>query len=199
MLHESEKERGGPETWLQDHGDVLYNHALLRVRKAEVAEDLVQETLLAAIRAYDKFEPRASVRSWLRGILNHKIIDHYRKLARETSLPDTNFLRDELAGKFTANGLWRHDQVPKEWRPASDEVAHRDEFWQTLEFCLMKLPQRIADAFMLREIDELATKDICRMLGISEGNLWVMLHRARMALRECLEMNWFSEAVIARR
>jgi RNA polymerase sigma-70 factor (ECF subfamily) len=80
---------------------------------------------------------------------------------------------------------------PKEWRPDPDEVMHRGEFWQTMRDCLGKLPERVAAVFMLREMDDVASKEICRMLSISENNLWVMLHRARMALRECLALNWF--------
>jgi len=85
-----------------------------------------------------------------------------------------------------------HVKGPKEWKPEADEVIHRAEFWQTMRDCLDKLPERIANVFMLREMEEVESKAICSMLSISESNLWVMLHRARMALRECLEINWFN-------
>jgi RNA polymerase sigma-70 factor (ECF subfamily) len=85
-----------------------------------------------------------------------------------------------------------HAKGPKEWKPEADEVMHRAEFWQTMRACLDKLPKRIANVFMLREMEEVESKEICSMLSISESNLWVMLHRARMALRECLEINWFN-------
>jgi RNA polymerase sigma-70 factor (ECF subfamily) len=156
-----------------------------------VAEDLVQETFLAAVRAYDKFGGRSSVRSWLCGILKHKIIDHYRKAGRETSFTDLEFLSDEYSDKFVPQGFWHHENGPHDWQPDAAKVMERGEFWMTIRQCLSKLPQRIADVFAMREMEGVTSKEICVILSISESNLWVMLHRARMALRECLEMNWF--------
>jgi len=169
-----------------------FRYALARVRRREVAEDLVQDTLLAAIRSREKFAGQSSERSWLTGILRHKISDHFRKLGRETSFTDLDSLADEFSEKFVPEGYWVHVKGPKEWKPESDEVVHRAEFWQTMRHCLDKLPERIANVFVLREMDEVESKEICSMLSISASNLWVMLHRARMALRECLEINWFN-------
>lgn len=180
-----------PERWVDEHGDVLYRYALARVRRPEVAQDLVQETLLAAIRSQERFAGQSSIRSWLCGILKHKLSDYYRKLGRETSFTDLEFLEDECADRFVPEGFWVHMTGPKEWRPEPDEVMHRDDFWQTMRDCLGKLPERIATVFMMREMDEVESKEICVTLSISENNLWVMLHRARMALRECLAVNWF--------
>ena len=182
-----------PERWVDEHGDVLYRYALERVRKPEIAQDLVQETLLAAVRTRDRFRGASTVRSWLCGILKHKICDYYRKLGRETSFTDLEFLADECAEKFVPEGYWVHVNGPKEWRPEADEVMHREEFWQTMRDCLAKLPERIATVFMMREMDEVESKEICATLSISDSNLWVMLHRARMALRECLAVNWFEK------
>ena len=180
-----------PERWVDEHGDVLYRYALTRVRKSDIAQDLVQETLLAAMRSHEKFAGQSSVRSWLCGILKHKLGDYFRKLGRETSFTDLEFLNDECAEKFVPEGYWVHMNGPKEWKPEPDEVMHRDEFWKTMRDCLAKLPERVATVFMMREMDEVESKEICATLLISESNLWVMLHRARMALRECLAMNWF--------
>jgi RNA polymerase sigma-70 factor (ECF subfamily) len=180
-----------PERWVDEHGDVLYRYALARVRRPEVAQDLVQETLLAGIRSQERFGGQSSVRSWLCGILKHKLSDYYRKLGRETSFTDLEFLNDECADRFVPEGFWVHLTGPKEWRPEADEVMHRDDFWKTMRDCLAKLPERIATVFMMREMDEVESKEICVTLSISENNLWVMLHRARMALRECLAINWF--------
>jgi RNA polymerase sigma-70 factor, ECF subfamily len=181
-----------PERWVDDHGDPLFRYALVRVRRREVAEDLVQETLLSAMRSREKFAGQSSERSWLFGILKHKISDYFRELGRETSFTDLESLADEFSEKFVPEGYWVHVKGPKEWKPEADEVLHRAEFWQTMRNCLDKLPERIANVFMLREMEEVESKEICSMLSISEGNLWVMLHRARMALRECLEINWFN-------
>jgi RNA polymerase sigma-70 factor (TIGR02943 family) len=163
------------------------------VRAPEVAEDLVQDTLLAAVRSQEKFAGRSSERSWLFGILKNKVIDYYRKLGRETSFTDLEFLKDECSYKFVEQGFWNHDLGPHEWKPEADEVMHKAEFWQTMRGCLSKLPQRVADVFMLREMDDVPGREICDMLNITESNLWVMLHRARMALRECFEINWFDK------
>ena len=184
-----------PERWVDDHGDVLYRYALARVRKPEIAQDLVQETLLAAVRSHERFAGQSSVRSWLCGILKHKLGDYFRKVGRETSFTDLDFLSDECAEKFVPEGYWVHMNGPKEWKPDPDEVMHRDEFWKTMRDCLGKLPERVATVFMMREMDEVESKEICATLSISDSNLWVMLHRARMALRECLAVNWFENPV----
>jgi len=180
-----------PSRWVDEHGDILYRCALQRVRKPDVAQDLVQETLLAAVGTQERFRGQSTVRSWLRGILKHKICDYYRNLGRETSFTDLGFLADECAYKFVPEGYWVHMNGPKEWKPEPDEIMHRDEFWKTMRDCLGKLPERVATVFMMHEMDEVDSKEICATLLISENNLWVMLHRARMGLRECLAMNWF--------
>ena len=182
-----------PERWVEDHGDCLYRFALLRVRRPEIAEDLVQETFFAAVRTSGNFRGKSSERSWLCGILKNKICDYFRKMGRETCFTDLEFLADELSYKFVSQGFWNHEAGPLEWKPEAEVVMHRTEFWDTFRDCLAKLPQRVADVFMLREMEEMETSQICKALNISPNNLWVMLHRARMALRECLEINWFKE------
>jgi RNA polymerase sigma-70 factor, ECF subfamily len=180
-----------PEVWVDAHGDALFRYALVRVRQREVVEDLVQETLLSAMRSREKFAGQSSERSWLFGILKRKISDYFRKLGRERSFTDLESLANEFSEKFVPEGYWVRVKGPKEWQPGADEVMRRAEFWQTMRACLDKLPERIANVFMLREMEEVGSKEICALLSISENNLWVMLHRARMALRECLAVNWF--------
>lgn len=96
--------------------------------------------------------------------------------------------------KFVPLGFWKHEKGPQTWEPDAAEVMQRSEFWKTMRDCLSKLPQWVADVFAMREMEDVPSKKICALLAISEGNLWVMLHRARMALRECLEMNWFNSS-----
>jgi RNA polymerase sigma-70 factor (ECF subfamily) len=182
--------KANPDSWVDLHGDCLYRYALIRVRHPEVAEDLVQETLLAAIRTYTNFRGTSSERSWLCGILKNKICDYFRKLAREVSFTDLDFLDDEMSHKFIDED-WNHELGPAEWNFDPEAVLNRKEFWETFRSCLDKLPERVANVFMLREMEGMATAQICEALRISQNNLWVMLHRARMALRECLELNWF--------
>ena len=180
-----------PERWVDEHGDCLYRYALTRVRNEEVAEDLVQDTLLAAVRTHEKFGGRSTERSWLVGILKNKICDHFRKLGRETSFTDLEFFSDEHSDKFDGDNYWIHENGPAEWKPEGLEAMKRAEFWQALQGALARLPERIAAVFTMREMDDVPSKEICATLNISEANLWVMLHRARMALRQDLEMNFF--------
>jgi RNA polymerase sigma-70 factor (ECF subfamily) len=160
------------------------------VRRPEVAEDLVQETLFVAVRTHAKFRGSSSERNWLYGILKNKIFDYFRKLAQEVSFTDLEFLENEMSHKFINQG-WNHELGPAEWKPDPEAALDRKEFWKMFGSCLDKLPARVAAVFVLREMEQMDTAQICEVLRISQNNLWVMLHRARMALRECLELNWF--------
>jgi RNA polymerase sigma-70 factor (TIGR02943 family) len=181
-----------PERWVDEHGDCLFHFALTRVRRREVAEDLVQDALLAAVRTADNFGGRSSERSWLVGILKNKIADYFRKLGRETSFTDLEFFSDEHSEKFQ-DKFWNHDIGPMEWRPEGEEALNRAEFWEHLHLCLSKMPPRVASVFVMREVDDVPPRDVCSTFSISDANLWVMLHRARMALRLCLEENYFTD------
>jgi RNA polymerase sigma-70 factor (TIGR02943 family) len=180
-----------PGRWVDEHGGCLYGYALMQVRVPEVAKDLVQETFLVGIRSLEKFAGRSSERSWLVGILKNKIVDYFRTAHRETSFTDMEFLADDGSHNVDADGSWNCLNRPQQWRTEAEEVTHKTEFWQTMCDCLSKLPRRQSVVFMLREIDCMSTQEICRTVSISEDNLWVMLHRARMALRKSLERNWF--------
>ena len=183
--------RVDPDRWVDDHGDCLYRYALIRVRKQEVAEDLVQETLLAAMRQADKFSGRSSERTWLCGILKNKIRDYFRRLGRETNFADLEFFSDESSDRFDGEHYWIHERGPANWKPEGEEAVKRAEFWEAVQACLDRLPPRVAQVFIMREMDDIPSKEVCEMLNISQANLWVMLHRARMALRQDLEKTFF--------
>ena len=186
-----------PERWVELYGDYLFKYALMRLRDSAKAEDAVQETFLAALKGGKTFAGRSAEKSWLVGILKNKICDYYRKASRETSFTDMEFYSDEESDRFIPDGLfkdgWIHELGPLEW--SSDPGASLDsqEFWKSFHDCSSKLPKNVAAAFNLREVDGVESKEICALLNISENNLWVMLHRARMALRRCLEKNWFGK------
>lgn len=180
-----------PERWVESHGDCLYGYALARVRRPEVAEDLVQETLLAAVRQASRFAGRSSERSWLCGILKHKICDHFHKAGRETTFTDLESAQPDGEIHFDAGGHWAQGHAPANWPMEGESSLRRAEFRDALEAALAKLPPRIAQAFVLREIDNLPAREVCALLGVTETNLWVMLHRARLALRENLEAAYF--------
>jgi len=184
-----------PERWVNDYGDYLFKYALLRLRDPARAEDMVQETFLAALKGKN-FQGRSAEKSWLVGILKHKICDYYRKATRETSFTDLEFYSDEESDRFIADGpfknAWIHELGPQEWSNPGASLDN-DAFWKTYRDCSNKLPKNISTVFHLREVDGVESKEICALLNISENNLWVMLHRARMALRRCLETNWFGK------
>ena len=176
------------DTWVDDHADYLYRFALPRVQDPSLAEDLVQETFLAAIRSRDGFQGRSSPRTWLTAILKHKIIDHFRRTVREKPMAEAEGPTENVDALFDGRGHWK--SAPGDW--AQDPVAlyEQKEFIDQLGKCLEKLPQRLRNAFVLRELDGMSTREIRGILNISESNAWVMLYRARMSLRKCLEANW---------
>jgi RNA polymerase sigma-70 factor (TIGR02943 family) len=185
-----------PQRWLQEHGDYLFKFALMRLRDPATAEDAVQETFLAALKGGKSFTGRSAEKTWLVGILKNKIFDHYRRASRETSFTDLEFYAQEDSDHFIEEGLgkggWIHELGPQEWTTAGESLD-KEMFWQAYRNCARKLPEKIAAVFNLREVDDLDSKEVCALLNISEANLWVMLHRARMALRRCLETNWFNK------
>ncbi len=185
-----------PERWVEDHGDYLFKFALIRLRDETRAEDAVQETFLAALKGGTNFAGKSAEKSWLVGILKNKIYDYYRKAGRETAFTDLQFYDDEERERFVNEGIgqgaWIHELGPQEWQRAGESLD-QEQFWHTYRNCAAKLPQKIATVFNLREVDGLASKEVCELLNITESNLWVMLHRARMSLRQCLETTWFQK------
>lgn len=190
-----------PERWVEEYGDYLFKYAWSRLRDPTRAEDMVQETLLAALRGAKSFQGRSAEKSWLVGILKNKICDHYRKAGRETSFTDLEFYTEEESGGFIADGPfkdgWIHETGPQEWSNPGASLDN-EVFWKTYHDCSSKLPGNVRTVFNLREVDGVDSKEICSLLNITENNLWVMLHRARMALRRCLELNWFGKEKLSR-
>jgi len=174
---------------LERHRPYLLRFALLQLRDRAAAEDAVQDALLAAIQGASRFAGQSSVRTWLVGILKHKIIDGIRKTAREQPLerPGGDGVEDPDAF-FSDDGHFA--EAPAEWASPERSLEER-RFFEALERCLRALPRTTASAFTMRELLGLETEEICKELGISTSNCWVMLYRARMGLRACLERTWF--------
>jgi RNA polymerase sigma-70 factor (ECF subfamily) len=181
------------ENDLQQHRPYLLRYALLQLRNVEQAEDVVQETLLAALEGRAHFAGGSSLKTWLTGILKHKVMDVIRRKSREQPLaPGAD--GDEAAALdtlFKSDGHWQ--QMPATWGDPEQALENR-KFWEIFELCSRLMPERSARVFMLREVMELTTEEICQELAITPTNLWVILHRARLALRECLEIKWFGGA-----
>ena len=183
-----------PEHWVEEHGDELFGYALARVRDRSAAQDLVQETFLAALRARAIFAGRSSERAWLFGILRNKLVDHYRLKGREALLAEGDSPGLEEGKFFHAMGLrkdaWIKSLAPQAWA-SPDESLVQKEFQSVFHHCLARLPDKVAQVFLLKEVDGLASEQICKDLNVSANNFWVMSHRARLALRRCLELHWF--------
>ncbi len=179
-----------PEQWVDAYGNYLYHFALSRLRNTTDAENAVQETFLAALKARESFSGRSSERTWMIGILKHKIIDSMRKGYREKPVTDLQ-KNDEAIDQFFDHA-GRPPKNLAHWIPKPDELLEKKEFWHVFYKCSEKLPQTAGDAFLLREVEKMESKEICSILNITLSNLWVLLHRARLQLRECLEINWFN-------
>ena len=170
----------------------LLKYASLQLRNAAWAEDAVSETLLAALEKPQAFAGQSQLKTWLVGILKHKLVDQIRKNSRElstTASTDDGEDLDELL--FSSNGHWRDTQ--HDWGNPEDSLRQVD-FMKVLEACVEKLPGQQGRLFMMREWLELDSDEICKELAITPTNLWVMLHRARLRLRECLQAGWFNTA-----
>lgn len=175
--------------WVDAYSDSLYSRALYKTSRKEVAEDLVQETFVVAFQAFSKFEGKSNPKTWLMGILNNKINDHFRQhFQASQDLPSTPL--EQLL--FNNNRHWNKTQQPQEWN-AEDSILDDADFTQTLRQCLEKLPSKWASALHLKFWEEKNTQQLCQELGISDTNFWQILHRAKLQLRKCLEVNWFNK------
>jgi RNA polymerase sigma-70 factor (ECF subfamily) len=172
-----------PTRWLEEHGNALYRFALGRLRDLSLAEDAVQETLLGALKNVGGFEGRAEERTWLIGILRRKIADQLRKAGRlrEESV-------DTAEPAFDKSGRWA--APPGEWHDPEGQLE-KSEFQAQFHMCLEKLPETLAEAFLMREVEGLEYEQVCDQLELSATNLSTRLYRARLLLRKCLEENWF--------
>jgi RNA polymerase sigma-70 factor (ECF subfamily) len=182
-----------PESWLDRHGDALYRYALLRLRAPDATADVVQETFVEALRARHSFVGRSSERTWLIGILRHKIVDHLRRSGRERAtgdgVPEEAATATAAGPAFDRRGHWRAG--PASWSVDPVRDLESREFWEVLQGCLSRLPPGLSRAFVLRELEGMDAEETRRALGITPANLWARLHRARMLLRGCLESRWF--------
>jgi RNA polymerase sigma-70 factor (ECF subfamily) len=177
---------------LETHRGYLLRVARLQLRDEALAEDVVQETMLAALGG-SGFSGKSSLKTWLTGILKHKIVDAIRRKSREpafASLEEETQIED-FDALFDDAGHW--ENPPADWGDPESQLS-RAQFFDIMQFCLEKLPPNTARVFMMREVMELESNEICKELSITSTNLWVILYRARMALRQCLEQNWFAQA-----
>jgi RNA polymerase sigma-70 factor (ECF subfamily) len=198
----TETDKGGPGKQAAElqsvaqHRDYLYRYALMHLRDASRADDVVQETLLAAVESKDGFSGRSSLRTWLTGILKHKIIDVFRRQAREVPLEvdHDGDSEDDFAEIYFNQADKNHwHTFPQGWGDPERSLEDK-RFWEMFDSCSKQMSPQIARVFYLREFMGLETEEICKELSITATNCWVMLYRARMNLRQCLETRWFAPA-----
>jgi len=191
-----------PQRWIERYADYLHSYAFSRLNKAEVAEDLVQDTFFSALKAQESYQQNASEKTGLVSILKNKIIDHYRKKSTQNELnifdkpvgEDDGFNSMYFEGSSSGDsGHWTEAAEPIKWRQSLETSVEKEEFHSILKGCISKLPQKWSAAFTMRNMDDLDTEEICKELSISPSNYWVIMHRAKVVMRECMEKNWFNQ------
>ncbi|MCK5469453.1 MAG: sigma-70 family RNA polymerase sigma factor [Cyclobacteriaceae bacterium] len=196
--------RNQPETftltniqdWVTRYADDLFRWAVHKTSDKETAEDLVQETFLAAFQSLDKFQGKSHPKTWLFSIVNNKIMDYHRKQFRSETINrsqlNSNSERiDVLENFFDSEGTWKPEARPSDWQEMEGHLLDNPDFTKMLKYCMNKLPGNWCSAIHLKYLEEKDGKEICQELGITSSNYWQILHRAKLQLRICIEENWF--------
>lgn len=173
--------------WVNEHSDSLFAYVVARIRDRELAKDLVQETFLSAWKNMEQFDTNASVKTWLFAILKNKLIDHYRKEAARPMAP----WPDTHDPYFDEAEHWHSASFPAPWPGDRSPGVETKEFYGILRACQGKLKSIQNHVFSMKYLDGLNSDEICSQLGLTPANYWVLVHRAKLQLRACLEKNWF--------
>jgi len=176
--------------WVDEHSDYLFRYARKHFSDETIAEELVQETFVAAVTAISKFKGDASPRTWLTGILRHKIIDRIRVKTRDRTVSIDDESEQGYGHYFDEHEHWRPETGPLPWNTDPDALLEQKQFFAVLQGCMAKLPERFRHAFLLRELDTMSREEISAQLELTSTNVGVILYRSRLALRECLQTNW---------
>jgi RNA polymerase sigma-70 factor (ECF subfamily) len=187
-----------PELWLDKYGDDLFAWAYHRTGKRALAEDLVQETFLSALKSMKNFRGDSNEKTWLFSILRNKIIDHYRKAfvkyEMEESRLETNASNGSFLEKyFDSSGSWNKNQRPGNWHEEENHLLDDSDFQDVLKMCLSSLPGKWHSLISFKYMEEKRTSEICKELNITSSNLWVIMHRAKLQLRRCIEENYLAD------
>ncbi|WP_299432242.1 sigma-70 family RNA polymerase sigma factor [uncultured Maribacter sp.] len=177
-----------PNIWVDKYADYLFNYAVTRVSDAEIAKDLVQETFFAGLKSAKNYKGDAAERTWLIAILKRKVIDHYRKINSKKGKAE---VRMNYSSNSDSEGDWLEEQVADPFSTMNNNVLENEELGEAIQLCISKLPKKQSKVFVMKTIQGIDTEDICNELKINPSNLWVMIHRARTALMDCLNKNWF--------
>ncbi|MFC5196380.1 MULTISPECIES: sigma-70 family RNA polymerase sigma factor [Bizionia] len=177
-----------PDQWIDRYSDYLFNFTISRVSDREISKDLVQDTFFAGLKSMKNFKGEASERTWLISILKRKIIDHYRKINSKKG-------QAEVRMSYNSNeeeGDWLEERVADPFDKTAEDTLENDELGDAIYSCLEKLPEKQATVFKMKTIEGLETETICNELNITPSNLWVIVHRARTAMAECMENTWYN-------
>ncbi|HEY6899251.1 MAG TPA: sigma-70 family RNA polymerase sigma factor [Puia sp.] len=178
-----------PAHWVARHADHLYSYALARLEDEELSRDLVQETFLAALEKLSEFKGHSTERTWLMAIIKYKVIDIYRK--RNSAWLTTTGIHESEPDYFEAdNGHWKEAWNPRPMSIDQPDPTTQKELSRILQECLKKLPVLWRSVFSLKHMDDMKTEAICKELKVTPSNYWVILHRAKVNLRACIQKEW---------
>jgi len=182
------KENETLSDWVNSYTDGMYSWAFHKVSDAELAQDLVQDTFLAAAEKIDGFKGDSSPKTWLFSILNNKIVDVYRKISNKpVTIENQSFSKF-----FDENGSWNKEHQPKEWNIEEENLLDSTDFQKILKQCLDALPEKWSVCVKLKYLSGKKGAEICQEVGITATNFWQIVHRAKLQLRDCVETNWFN-------
>lgn len=185
-----QKPQVDPQLWVNEYGDYLFRYANARLRDANAAEEVVQETFLNGIKYHQQYSGAGTERAWLLGILKRKIIDYVRKRNRQQRVGQYEDDHDPTNQLFDAKGNWNKGAIP--WSVPPGQQLESSELWSIVRECLTHLPSGQADVFTLSVMEGIDSEEICETLSITPSNLWVRMHRARLGLAKCVGGKWFS-------
>jgi RNA polymerase sigma-70 factor (TIGR02943 family) len=185
-----------PDNWINQYAQILYSFALQKTGKAEIAEDLVQETFLAGLNSQASFKGLSSEKTWLFTILKFKIADYYRKASTKFEVSNTLLSSKEndsfIDYYFSEDGNWKTESAPKNWNKETLTAVETKELGLALNHCIEKLPSNQKQLILLKLVEEEKTETICKDLNITPTNYWVIFHRAKLQLRVCIEKTWLN-------
>ena len=176
-----------PNLWVDKYSDYLFNFTIVRVNDSEIAKDLISETFLAGLKSKDNFKGEATERTWLISILKRKIIDHYRKINSNKGKAEVRITYSDEESE----GDWLEERVSDPYDKNAEDTIQNTELGIAIYNCLDNLNEKQARIFKMKTIDNFDTEAICKEFDISPSNLWVIIHRARKAMADCLKENWF--------
>jgi len=179
-----------PNKWIDNYADYLFNYTITRIDNAELAKDIVQETFFSGLKAMKNYRGDASERTWLVSILKRKIIDQYRKMNSKKGKAEVRVNFYEEGDK---KGSWLENCVPQTWDNEAETDIETKELGVAINKCVEALPEKYRTVFKMKTIRNFDTDEICNELDISSSNLWVIIHRARLQLRKCMEESWFKK------